>query len=260
MLAAHAPQLRKAKAARRAAYTRLLVTYERTLEARLAAWLKSTGERCAIAWATGGMDSVDRSLAVARVDLHTKLRTIMRQVARHFGHDLLHAPRSAGAVHTRRALFSDFDDAVDDWLADYTAKKVVRISDTTRETIRRTVARGVEDDEGQDAIARSIRDATSGTIGLARARVIARTETHTAAEVGQRKAAQASPLDYVKEWLATEDDRTRPDHADANGQRVALDKPFVIGGVEMDHPGDPDAPPGQTINCRCTCLYEPIEA
>jgi F like protein len=59
-----------------------------------------------------------------------------------------------------------------------------------------------------------------------------------------------------KTWLATNDDRTREDHAEADGQSVPFDQPFDVGGVPMMYPGDPDGPDDSTINCRCTLIYE----
>lgn len=58
-----------------------------------------------------------------------------------------------------------------------------------------------------------------------------------------------------KEWLATPDERTRPSHHDASGQRVPLETPFVVGGAALAYPGDPTGPDGEVINCRCTVLY-----
>lgn len=57
-----------------------------------------------------------------------------------------------------------------------------------------------------------------------------------------------------KEWLATGDKRTRPDHRAVDGQVVAIDKPFKVGGYEMMYPGDPAGPASQVVNCRCTVL------
>lgn len=57
------------------------------------------------------------------------------------------------------------------------------------------------------------------------------------------------PLDKI--WVAHMDDRTRPAHFVADGQRVAKDGKFVVGGHEMAYPGDPAAPPALTRSCRC---------
>ncbi|SCG15511.1 Phage Mu protein F like protein [Micromonospora echinofusca] len=117
-----------------------------------------------------------------------------------------------------------------------------------------------------------IRDAIEAILGELswedRAVTIARTETIGAYNAGTLTAwltAQAAldeKLDKV--WVATHDERTRPDHRDADGQRVALDGVFMVGGVPMRYPGDPAAPPGQTVQCRCTMIEveagEPLPA
>lgn len=51
------------------------------------------------------------------------------------------------------------------------------------------------------------------------------------------------------------DSRVRPTHAVADGQTVPIDQPFFVGGFAMDHPGDPTAPPGEVIRCRCGTAY-----
>lgn len=86
---------------------------------------------------------------------------------------------------------------------------------------------------------------------------IARTEGHTAANVGSDAAAEATGADLVKEWAATEDSRTRPSHVEADGQRVEMDEPFRVGDSWLDFPGDPDGAADEVINCRCVVLYHP---
>lgn len=54
-----------------------------------------------------------------------------------------------------------------------------------------------------------------------------------------------------KQWVATMDSRTRPDHLAAHGQTVGVDEAFVVGGERLDHPGDPSASASNTIQCRC---------
>lgn len=87
-----------------------------------------------------------------------------------------------------------------------------------------------------------------------RATRIARTETVGAYNAGSLDAAQLEGAG-VKRWVATADDRTRDDHLDADGECVPTDDPFTVGGEAMLMPGDPSAPPEQTVNCRCTMVY-----
>lgn len=99
------------------------------------------------------------------------------------------------------------------------------------------------------------------TANEVRARRIARTETISATNGLQNETAvdvAAQGIAMQKRWIATFDRRTRETHADANGQTVALDQPFSVGGYDLDFPGDPNGPPQEVINCRCTSAYEPI--
>lgn len=100
-----------------------------------------------------------------------------------------------------------------------------------------------------------------------RARTVARTEVVGAYNGGLYDAftmiVENDPgTAWVKRWLATEDQRTRPDHRDADGQTVPFSQPFIIGakdgvnGFAMMYPHDPAGPPHEVINCRCVMLLE----
>ena len=92
-----------------------------------------------------------------------------------------------------------------------------------------------------------------------RAMTIARTEGVGAANNGHI-ASIADFLDghpgftVVKTWIATDDDRTRPDHRGLNGQQViGLYTPFTApSGEQVRWPHDPKAAAKEKINCRCT--------
>lgn len=88
---------------------------------------------------------------------------------------------------------------------------------------------------------------------------IARTET-TRVEAQARydvgKKGEEMGFTMMKRWVATTDDRTRPEHNSADGQEVPLDEPFIVGGEKMMFPADFSlgASPWNTINCRCTMI------
>ena len=88
---------------------------------------------------------------------------------------------------------------------------------------------------------------------------IARTETMAALNGGSHDGtvALAEETGEVlhKQWLATDDDRTRDSHRIADGQTVPIAEPFTVGGFPLDHPGDPAGPAQEVIQCRCTALY-----
>lgn len=69
-------------------------------------------------------------------------------------------------------------------------------------------------------------------------------------------AAVRMGIEMEKQLLATLDGRTRHDHAAADGQTVAEDKPFIVGGYKLMFPGDmASGAPGHLLyNCRCTMI------
>lgn len=84
-----------------------------------------------------------------------------------------------------------------------------------------------------------------------RTEMIARTETMRAYNAGSMHIYAYNGVEQM-EWLATLDGRERETHAEANGQIVDLNDNFIVGGYPMEYPGDPSAPPEETVNCRCT--------
>lgn len=60
-------------------------------------------------------------------------------------------------------------------------------------------------------------------------------------------------------WNAVGDEKTRPDHMDADGQEVNLSDPFTVGGEQLDYPGDPAGSAEQTENCRCWTTTDGID-
>jgi hypothetical protein len=137
-------------------------------------------------------------------------------------------------------------------------KRIVRIAETTRQTIIDQVARGFDAGLGQEGVARLIRQAVP-EIARARSGVIARTETHGAAGYGAQGAAVETGLELRKEWVASFDERTRESHAAANGQTIGLQDYFDIGGHSAQYPGDPALPPEECINCRCVSAFVPVD-
>lgn len=123
------------------------------------------------------------------------------------------------------------------------------------ETIRDGHANGWSVDKTARAIRAKVDDVTPG-----RAAMLARTDLNALSNGASVDAARAVGVE-TKTWLATEDERTRETHADADGQTVPIDQPFTVGGEQADFPGDPDLSDEESINCRCTVIYgEPLTA
>lgn len=88
---------------------------------------------------------------------------------------------------------------------------------------------------------------------------IVTSNTHGAIEGGALAAAQAVEAAggqaMFKAWLATTDEKVRGTHAVADGQIVRLREPFRVGISELQHPGDPNGPAHEVIQCRCSTRY-----
>jgi hypothetical protein len=101
-----------------------------------------------------------------------------------------------------------------------------------------------------------------------RAETIARTEGLRAAHSGYQQGFQQAVNDgrvesheLIQTWKHTNHGRyARVDHERMNNQQRPFGVPFLSGsGALLMFPCDPDAPPGETINCRCivTTRYVP---
>lgn len=60
-----------------------------------------------------------------------------------------------------------------------------------------------------------------------------------------------------KYWLSMRDHLVRDSHNRADGQVRDWQEAFDVGGFPMQFPGDPIAPIGETINCRCVLIRVP---
>lgn len=145
--------------------------------------------------------------------------------------------------------------------------RLSRIPDEVHDLMAGQLAAGINLGEGIPKLAARIDELLSTTATARwrnRAVVIARTEVIGALNAGRQDAflavAEQTGDQFEKMWLATDDARTRPTHDEADGQRVPLTAPFIVGGFELQFPGDPSGPPQECVQCRCTqLLLEPGE-
>jgi hypothetical protein len=145
--------------------------------------------------------------------------------------------------------------------------RLVRVPNEIYDLIAGQVSQGVNLGEGIPKLAARVDSVLSTTQSERwpnRATVVARTETIGARNAGRydafRAMAEEADEELEKLWLATSDNRTRPTHRLADGQRVPLDGRFNVGGFELAFPGDPSGPAQEVIQCRCTMLLvEPGE-
>ena len=213
--------------------------------------LQRAARAAAAAFRAGGLAEAEASLETHRAYVDRALRAAYDGTMTVFGQRILDAAKAALGADATKDAEDAFLDLQDGWIRRYAPLKVVRIEETTRDEIRAAVAEGSAAGDSVAAVANRIESATGGLIGRARAVVISRTETHTAAVAAGDFAAEATGLQLRREWIAAGDERTRDTHKAADGQVVGLREPFRVGSEYLTRPGDPDGPPEETINCRC---------
>ena len=77
------------------------------------------------------------------------------------------------------------------------------------------------------------------------------TGAENAGRVDGYKRAQEMGIDIQQEWLASLDMKTRHSHRQMDGVRVNVGQKFPNG---LRYPGDPEGPPEEVYNCRCTLV------
>lgn len=145
------------------------------------------------------------------------------------------------------------------YLNKFMLERITQIEKTTERSIGQIVEAGINQGLSEREIGRLIYDVAPSK-SASRAQTIARTETHGAANAAAQATAQAVGVEMQREWVSGSDERVRDDHRAANGQTVSMYQPFIVGGVQLNHPGDYQAgAPEQTINCRCSVVFIPYE-
>lgn len=157
------------------------------------------------------------------------------------------------------------DPPTDPYVSTYLNAAGNRMSNTPDEVyalVVREAERGITEGHSLDRVRDEIQvilTSTGTPYWKNRAMTVARTETMGAVNAGiyrgaQIEAEQRGDVAPFKQWLSTEDMRTRPTHVAADQQRTLLSEPFVVGGARLLFPGDPRGPAQEVINCRCSML------
>lgn len=152
----------------------------------------------------------------------------------------------------------DWQERVRRFLMTEGAEMVSAITDTTREQVRQVLLEGMREGFGVEKMARRLEEEWED-VARVRSRRIVRTEMIAASNYGSlegaKATAEAAGLALKKEWIATPDDRTRDTHLGANGQQVAMNERFTVGGYGARYPGDPALPADERVQCRCAVAF-----
>lgn len=197
-----------------------------------------------------------------RANMERILREEYRRLFDDVGGRIIRLGPKAHPTLIRETKFADrFEQVAREWISTMGANKVTPIINTTQKQavriIRAATQAGWDAGEGQRQVGERIMRAMTeeaGVLSRWRANVIARTETHTAAQAAGYEAEASLGLDLRKQWVASFDERTRESHAQANGQTVGHSDFYDVGGSPALYPGDMSLPPEEVINCRCVSV------
>ena len=141
-------------------------------------------------------------------------------------------------------------DIIDEWAGVAAESTLETITEDSARWLRGAHEEGLGIDDIADQINSELFDGRLEDYVAERA---ARTGTVATSNAGSHSAIEDSSA-VAEQWLTAVDGRERSDHGEADGQVVAVDNTFAVGGVFLQHPGDPTAPVGQIANCRCSIL------
>lgn len=162
--------------------------------------------------------------------------------------------REAGALKLTREEASgvrELDRKTITLLRQRAAMFAEKIEGITAAELEEIIRRGITEGWDLTGFTEEIRKA--GLFSWDRAVRIARTEVGGVLNGGECQYYAEQGV-AQKEWLATQDDRVRDGHSDADGQVVAISEYFLVGGERLFYPGDPAGSPENILNCRCTII------
>ena len=115
------------------------------------------------------------------------------------------------------------------------------------------ILQGILQGESADQMAKRLMNVTrmNEESALRNART-AVTSAQNKGRVDAMEDLEEEGVEMGKEWIATKDERTREAHAELDRVVVPVKEPFENEIGEIMYPGDPDADPANTYNCRCT--------
>lgn len=167
-----------------------------------------------------------------------------------------------------RELVDHFEQVMEAYVKAHAGMRITWINETTREgildAVRTMMQQAIDTGAAIPNMAEVLRQELQRhyvDIVKWRAVRIARTEVMTASNRGSIEGARyvigrTGMAGVKKVWITAIDGREREAHREAAGQTAELDGSFIIGGEQMDHPGDPAASAANVVNCRCAIGYE----
>ncbi len=217
--------------------------------------MRSAGHQAVMALVSGR--SFERAMEHHAANLQQILAKHYRRTGEAFAQGYIRETVKHFPLRETKDAQNEFSENFRRWVSTWSFTKAQRIAGVTRDKVRHAVIEGEAEGENVEQIAKRIRTETGGLLGRARAVTIARTEVHAAAGYATEAIADSLNLGTrVNVWASTEGARTRPTHADADGQEREKGDLFMVGDALLRFPGDPNGPAEEVINCRCNLLHK----
>ncbi|MBW2636469.1 MAG: hypothetical protein JRC86_02890 [Deltaproteobacteria bacterium] len=195
-------------------------------------------------------------------ELATALEKQYIKTAEFFGRDFFQSLKSHVETLEKKDAEGNFLRSIRGFVSGMVERRKTQIAGTTLKTISNAVTEAINNSFTNREMAKLIERRAGGVIAANRAKVIARTETHSAAQFARTEAAKATGLEFRKFWVAADDERTRESHveaeADSRANIIKMDDAFSVGGHAAQFPGDPGLPVEEIVNCRCQSVQRVI--
>jgi hypothetical protein len=170
------------------------------------------------------------------------------------GLDLVDKPIEAGGIRLA-AVLNQVDDRALLAIRTFMTDRLTNVTGGIARRIDSELAQVIGGIKAPSEAVSAVSELVEG--GRGRAITIVRTEVGRAFSVaGQERMDQAREFlpGLAKQWRRSGKTHSRISHDLADGQIVATDEPFLVGGVALMYPRDPNGPIAETVNCGCTSL------
>lgn len=136
-------------------------------------------------------------------------------------------------------------------------QRLEKANSTTKEEIAAAIliAAAMTDDEERSSMLRAAIAAIFANLIGRRKRNMAEQEAQTAHNAGVYLGGRMMG-GATKTWVTRKDSRVRSEHIMLHGKTVDVKDGFSVGESVLRFPGDPLAPAGLTINCRCRLRFD----
>jgi len=237
-------------------FDKSIIGWEKKFKAMVNSLFREQQERALEALKKSKLGKTVKSSELDLLNFKKEVKIFIKKSTPTFTKIVEEAGNEALAQVGEKSIKKDFeisDPITAEWIELKAMKFAEEVNETTIKKIKNTLADGVLNGESIGELAKRIEEVYGLRI-LSSSKTISRTEVLSANNAGTVFGYKQSGVVKKKEWLATQDKKTRDGHSHADGQVVNIDKKFEVGDEELDYPGDPNGSPENIINCRCTIL------